>query len=258
MKSITLYEYKNSLLNHIDPFSKLLYILTVNLIPIVLSLEIAKIICIGISILLLLISRVFRKSIPLLTFSAIIILTAVIIQGMFRAGNVTKLFTIGPLIFYKEGLLFAYHLALNILNILLSFAVLIFTTKPNDLIDSFVRIGLSPRLGYVLSSVFQIIPQMSNTMTTISDAQRSRGMETEGKLLTRIKAFFPLITPVITSSLINTRERAVALEVRGFNASNPRTFLNEQKKSSKDRVIKIVLLFFILLSIVWRVVQWLK
>jgi energy-coupling factor transport system permease protein len=134
----------------------------------------------------------------------------------------------------------------------------IFTTKPTDLIDSFVRVGFSPRLGYVLSSVFQIIPQMSETMATISDAQRSRGMETEGNLLTRIKAFFPLISPVITSSLINTRERAIALEVRGFNSSNKKTFLNEQIKTNKDKVIKIILVCLILSSIIWRVFTCLK
>ena len=44
-------------------------------------------------------------------------------------------------------------------------------------------------------------------------------METEGNLLTRAKAFLPLISPVVMSALINTREqRAVALEVRGFAA----------------------------------------
>ena len=78
--------------------------------------------------------------------------------------------------------------------------------------------GFSPRFGYIVTSVFQIIPQMMGTMNTIMDAQRSRGLETEGNLRTRGKAFLPLISPVVMSSLINTRERAIALEVRGFGA----------------------------------------
>lgn len=53
---------------------------------------------------------------------------------------------------------------------------------------------------------------MSGTMNTIMDAQRSRGLETEGNLITRAKSFLPLISPVVMSSLINTRERAIALE----------------------------------------------
>lgn len=52
---------------------------------------------------------------------------------------------------------------------------------------------------------------MSGTMNTIMDAQRSRGLETEGNLITRAKSFLPLISPVVMSSLINTRERAIAL-----------------------------------------------
>ena len=40
-------------------------------------------------------------------------------------------------------------------------------------------------MGYIITSVFQIVPQMTGTMNTITDAQRSRGLETEGSLLTR-------------------------------------------------------------------------
>ncbi|BCN32482.1 energy-coupling factor transporter transmembrane component T family protein [Anaeromicropila herbilytica] len=258
MKSITLYEYKNSFLNHIDPFCKLLYILAALSIPLILGVSVTKLIFIAISIFLIISNKVFKKVIPLFTFSAIIILTAIIIQGLFYSNNKHIILQLGPLKFYKEGLLFAYHIALNVLNILLSFAVLIFTTKPTDLIDSFVRVGFSPRFGYVLSSVFQIIPQMSETMSTISDAQKSRGMESEGNLFTRIKAFFPLISPVITSSLINTRERAIALEVRGFNSTTKKTFLNQQTRTRKDKIINIILLLLIILSSIWRIITCLK
>ena len=147
---------------------------------------------------------------------------------------------------------------INILNILLSFCSLILTTKPSDLVEGFVRIGLSPRIGYVFISVFQIIPQMTETMSTITDAQRSRGMETEGNLITRIKAFFPLISPVVMSSLINTRERAIALEVRGFNSRNQKTFLNEAVKIKGDKLIKTVLSLIILASLIWRIILWLQ
>ena len=132
------------------------------------------------------------------------------------------------------------------------------TTKPSDLVENFVRRGFSPRFGYVFLSVFQIIPQMTETMSTITDAQRSRGMETEGNLLVRIKAFLPLISPVVMSSLINTKERALALEVRGFNAKTKKTFLNDEKKSGADKSIRIVMLVLLIVGILWRVAAWLK
>lgn len=258
MKAITLYEDKNSLLNKIDPFSKLLYVLVTIIIPIIIGIKDIKIVFIITSLMLLITNKVIKKIIPLLSFAVIIILTAVIIQGMFRAGNITVAFRLGPMVFYKEGLIFAYQIALNVLNLLLAFAVFIFTTKPTDLVNSLVKAGLSPRFGYILSSVFQIIPQMSETMSKISDAQRSRGMETEGNLRTRVKAFFSLISPVVMSSLITTRERAIALEVRGFTSTEPKVFLYEPMKTKRDILIKIVLLLLILSAVVGRVILWLK
>ena len=127
------------------------------------------------------------------------------------------------------------------------------TTKPSDLIESLVRRGLSPRLGYVLGSVLQIIPEMVGTMETITDAQRSRGMETEGKLLVRIKAFIPLIGPLVMNSLVSTRERSMALEVRAFNSKSKKTFINEEQKSGLSKIIKIFLIVLLVASIVWRI-----
>lgn len=258
MKSISLYEDKNSVINMLAPMTKVIYIIAALIVPFLLYSKTISIVFIGISILILIIGKVLKKVVPIVAFSAIVVLSVIIIQGLFRAGNVTPLFSIGPAVFYKEGLLFALDIGINILNILLSFSVLILTTKPSDLVEDFVRIGLSPRLGYVLISVFQIIPEMTETMATITDAQRSRGMETEGNLITRIRAFFPLISPVVMSSLVNTRERAIALEVRGFNSKQKKTFLNEEHKTRADIAIKIILVFSIVVSIIGRAIIWLR
>ena len=258
MKSISLYEDKNSIINILDPMSKIIYIITALIVPLLIGSKAVSLIFIGVSIIILLIGKVLKKVIPILGFSSILVLSVFIIQGLFHSGNLTYLFAIGPAVFYKEGLIFALNIGINILNILLSFCVLILTTKPSDLIESFVRIGLSPRIGYVFISVFQIIPQMTETMATITDAQRSRGMETEGNLITRLKAFLPLISPVVMSSLVNTKERAIALEVRGFNSKEEKTFLYEEVKTKGDIFIKIILILTIIISIIWRGYLWLK
>ncbi|WP_342757035.1 energy-coupling factor transporter transmembrane component T [Kineothrix sedimenti] len=256
MKSISLYEEKGSLLNKMAPESKILYIVVALLLPAIMGSKWISVGFIVISACLLLISKVLKKTVPILSISGFVLLTVVIIQGIFRAGNVTPVFSIGPISFYKEGLGFALGIVINVLNILLSFCVLILTAKPSDIVENFVRKGFSPRFGYVFISVFQIIPQMTETMSTITDAQRSRGMETEGNLLVRIKAFLPLISPVVMSSLINTKERALALEVRGFNAKNKKTFINDEKKCGADRYIQIGMLILLVAGIVWRVAGW--
>lgn len=258
MKSISLYEEKGSVLNKLAPESKIIYIILSLLLPVIIGSKAVSVVFIAVSVCLLLISKVLRKTLPILGVSGFVLVTVVIIQGLFREGNATPLLSLGPVVFYKEGLWFALKIVINVTNILLSFCVLILTTKPSDMIENFVRRGFSPRFGYVFISVFQIIPQITETMATITDAQRSRGMETEGNLGVRIKAFIPLISPVVMSSLINTKERALALEVRGFNAKNKKTFLKDEKKSGADKFLQIGMLVLLVLGIVWRAAGWLR
>ncbi|MGH4124635.1 MAG: energy-coupling factor transporter transmembrane component T family protein [Clostridium sp.] len=253
MKALSLYQEKDTVVHKVDPISKMLYIIISIAIPIILPYKTIGLLCMSISLILLLIAKVFKKVIPLISFSMIILLSIIVIQGLFNAENKTPTFHIGKAIFYKEGLLFALEICIRVINILCAFAILVLTTKPSDLIECLVRRGLSPKIGYVLSSVLQIIPQMTSTMETITDAQRSRGMETEGKLTVRMKAFLPLIGPVVMNSLINTRERAMALEVRAFNSKASKTFLNEEQKGSYNKIIKVVLILLLLLAVVWRV-----
>lgn len=253
MKSISLYVNNGSWLTKVHPFTKLAYILAAIAIPLIGERLWLYAVLIAVSLALLGSGGVVRKSLPLISFSFTLIVVIFLIQGLFNANNRHLLFSLGPLHFYREGVLYALRIGLNILNMLLSFAVLCLTTVPAQLSQELERIGFPASFGYILSSVFQIIPQMSGTMNTITDAQRSRGMETEGNLLTRAKAFLPLISPVVTSSLINTRERAIALEVRGFASKKKKTFLVERKKHRGDTLLTLIALGSIVLVVVLRV-----
>ena len=253
MKSISLYVVKDTYLTRMHPFTKLCYIFT----AIVASLVAGKLwtfaAFIGISLVMLISGKIIRKVFPLIAFSFTILITIFLIHGLFNHENATLLFAAGPLKFYQEGMLYALRISLNVLNMLLAFAVFVLTTRPVELVEDLERIGFSPKIGYVVSSVFQIVPQMSGTMNTIMDAQRSRGLETEGSLLTRAKSFLPLISPVVMSSLINTRERAIALEIRGFEAGQKKTYLREDKMKNSDRIWCVILLLLIIAAIAIRI-----
>ena len=252
MKNISLYVDKGSWLNKMHPYTKLLYIVTAIIIPLIggkLWLFPVMIVC---SLCLLASGKVVKKAVPLVAFSFTLIVVIFLIQGLFNHDNVTALFSVGIITFYKEGILFAVRIGCNILNMLLSFGTFVLTTSPQELVDELEKSGFSPKLGYVINSVFQILPQMMAAKDTITDAQRSRGMETEGNLIVRMKAFLPLISPVVMSSLINTRERAIALDVRGFGRKQQKTWLYDRPKYKWDPVIRVILVLFILITILWR------
>ncbi|MGN0055958.1 MAG: energy-coupling factor transporter transmembrane component T family protein [Atopobiaceae bacterium] len=253
MKSISLYEEKHSFLNGLSPLTKLTYVVVAICVPLLLGLRPSYVAFIALSVALLATSGVLAKTKPIVAVSGFVLLTVVIIQTFFRGGAYTELFRLGPLVARKEGFEYSIGILLNVLNIVFCFCVFVLTTKPSDMMQAMVRRGASPRLGYVFVSLFQIIPQMTERTSTIADAQRSRGMRTEGSLGTRIKAFLPLISPVIMSSFTDTRERSIALEVRGFSSKEPKTFLNEFVPSRADAPVRVALLVVFALSVVARV-----
>ena len=246
MKSISLYVDNGSWLCKVHPFTKLAYIATAISVPLLVGKLSFFAIFIALSLAVLASGRLLKRVVPLIAFSFTILITIFLIHGLFNQSNRNILFSIGPLHFYREGLLYALHIGCNVLNMLLSFAILVLSAKPSELVEELEKRG---------SSVFQIVPQMTGTMNTITDAQRSRGLETEGSLLTRAKAFLPLISPVVMSSLINTRERAVALEVRGFAAKQKKTYLADRTPHRGDTPITVVLLAMIAAALLWRIVQ---
>ena len=253
MKSISLYVEKGSWLNKLHPYTKLLYILTAIMIPLTGGKLWLFPVMIVSSLILLLSGKIIKRVLPLVGFSFTLIVVIFLIQGLFNHNNETVLFSIGWINFYKEGMLFATRIGGNILNMLLAFGVFVLTTSPQELVDELEKSGFSPQFGYVINSVFQILPQMMATKDTITDAQRSRGMETDGNLLVRMKAFLPLISPVVMSSLINTRERAIALDVRGFGRKQKKTWLYDRPKYKWDPVARIILAALMIITIVWRV-----
>jgi energy-coupling factor transport system permease protein len=213
-------------------------------------------VCLLINIVILLIGRVLKRLIPFLGVNIFVLISVVIIQGLVMPGNRTLLFQIGPFHFYQEGLDYATILCLRVLNVLCAFAVLVLTTKPSDLIESLVERGLTPKLGYILSAVLQIVPQLMAAMEKIIDSQRSRGMETEGSLRVRIKAYLPLLMPVVLSSLTNIKEQAMALEVRGFNSPIKKSFLNKQSCPFGESCLQMGLLLLIILTFMGRFIPW--
>lgn len=255
IKALSLYQDRTSLVHTIDPITKLVFILFSLSFPLILQNIYWSVGILIFCILLLLLGKVFKQTLPILGLSFLLLLSILVIQGLYSPKNETLFFSVGFIRFYEEGLLVAVRIILRVTTLLCSVCILVLTTKPSDLIQSLMKKGLPAKIGYVLNSVMQIIPEMRSTMATISDAQRSRGIETEGKLSTRIKAFFPLLGPVIMNALVSTRERSMALEVRGFNSTAKKSYLVEPTFSRIGFPLQIVMMVVLAGAIGWRIFQ---
>lgn len=258
MRSISLYIKKNTIIHKIDPITKLIFTFVSVVSPFIIPTILVSFVFVLFNIFILSLGKVLKKVIPIISFVFLIIATIFIIQGMFYGGNETVLFSMFSLTFYVEGLIYALKIALRAVNILLTFSVLILTTSPSELIESLVRRGLPSKIGYVMHSVLQIIPMMTSSASTIMDAQKARGMETEGNLWVRMKAFIPLIGPLVMNSLVNTHERSIALEVRSFSADTKKTFLHDENVPAGMKYLRIFFVIVFIAIIVWRIILWVK
>jgi energy-coupling factor transport system permease protein len=166
-------------------------------------------------------------ALPLLrvTLSVVVpfIVSIALIQGLFYPGAKTVLLALGPLAFKAEGLVFAYGTGARILLLAGAGLLLLFSTHPGDLLLALVQRGMPNALAYIVMSALQLIPHMQARAATIADAQRARGLETEGSLLARSRALLPLLGPLVFGALADVDERAMALEARAFSAPRPKT-----------------------------------
>ena len=254
---LSLYAEGKSLLHRAHPLTK--GALTLSAIAIAfIAPSIGWVLGIGVILLVLVTAAgVLRR---LLAVAAAILLPITLlllaVQGFANANNRTVAFALGPIVYYREGLAIAALAALRITCLVCATFLFSFTTRPADISEALMQRGLSTRMGYVVQSALQIIPQTLDMAGRIQDAQRARGLETEGSLPRRARAYLPLMLPLVLSSLVATQERAMALEVRGFGLPVKRVARFEFADSPLQRVLRWVLIGAVPAAIAARLAGW--
>lgn len=186
-------------------------------------------------------------------FSLFWLLIAIfIIQSVFLpSGEV--LLKVGIISVYKGGLFKAIILTSRITAFVSILTLLILITPAKDFTIALEKKGLNPKAAFILLLSLQMIPEMKKQANIIMNSQKSRGVETEGNILVRAKALIPVFIPLVLSSIVNTEEKAITLEARGFSIGEKRTILDDIKETEYDKKVKIFLVVFLILCIIWRV-----
>jgi energy-coupling factor transport system permease protein len=179
-----------------------------------------------------------------------------IVQGLFWTGG-TVMQEFGPFSLKQEGLMFAIRGTGRIIVAVSGFLLLSYATRSDELMLALSEKGLPNRIAYVVLSTLQIIPRFQQKANTILDAQRSRGLETEGSFLVRTRALLPLVFPLLLGSIVDIEERAIALEVRAFGRGGPKTSLLVLRDTTFQRVVRWLLMLTALGLIGWRIYLWL-
>ena len=186
---------------------------------------------------------------------AVGLLLFVLRSAFFEGGHV--LFTVGKITVSTEGLMDGLRFSLLVMAV--SGAVtLYFALVPIKYLTLALELkGVTPRATYVLVAAFQAITDLGKNARVIMDAQKSRGIETEGNVVQRVKAFVPVLAPVFLSAMAATEEKAIALDARAFNSRKAHSHLVSLRPTPAwEIVLVLVALFGAVVACAGAILSW--
>ncbi len=209
----------------------------------------AAIVCVLFPVLALL-AGVGRSFIPLyLKLWLGVGLILFILRAAFIPGE-QVLWVFGPIIVTQEGVDDGLRFALVVMAMCGGLTLFFAAMPMKKLMLALELRGVSPRATYVVLASFQAIVDLGKNATTVMEAQKSRGIETDGSFLRRIKAFFPILAPVFLAAMNQTEERAVAMDARAFNSTAKHTQLLMLRKVHPGEVVAVVVVILLAAALI--------
>lgn len=150
---------------------------------------------------------------------------------------------------------------LNTVSCVLAFSggIVLFvkTTPMEDFTYMLEQKGVSHMVSFVILSSFQSIADLGQSSRVIMESQKARGIETEGNIWRRAKAYIPVMGPLVLNAISSTEEKSIAMDARAFSAPVEHTFLSELPLvTAKEKIlVSLVDIAFVLL-LVGRILVW--
>jgi len=201
---------------------------------------------------------VFRRYLPYLAATGLLLVSILLVNTFLFPGATDTIFAFGPFAATWTGLTAALQAALRVLAFATSVALFALTTRTDELVDDLERRGLGRRPAFILTTAIGTVPRLAERAREIVEAQRSRGLNTEGGILARARGVLPVAGPLVLSALTEVEHRAMALEARAFTAPGRRTVLRAYPDSRAQRALRwgLVLLTMVLLASAFSGALW--
>lgn len=200
-------------------------------------------------------SGAFGKCIKALKTVTMVAIIIFLVQTFLVPGG-NLLLQMGFLKIYEKGLKTAVSLSFMIMDIAGIFVWLFQTTENKEIARALEESGMNYKVAYVFTSTLQMIEILSKDSKKIMNAQKARGVETEGNVFVRAKAFFPSLVPLILGAVISSEERVLTLEARGFSIQGEKTHLFNLEKSGWEKPAKVIAVVITILLTAGRIVLW--
>lgn len=189
---------------------------------------------------------VHEKQITL--FKVLIVTIAVLFVSMYGIhgaiapiidkANDPVMFNIFGINYYAKGFAYASRFFLRLCPLMCALFLLFMSIDTTDLGVTMCRAGIPYKAMFTFIDSFQVMTLLSKDMEQIRDAQRARGLNTEGNLIQRFKAFIPIMVPVVANAIVKVQDQAIAMDTKGFNSECKKTVYRDLIPYKWDPVCK--------------------
>lgn len=160
-----------------------------------------------------------------LKFVLPLILIGYLINGIFFTGKVA--FSIGPIKFRDQGLLFASTVAVRLTLIVIAISYYFSKVKSETISEYLAERGADRRFIYIYLLSVAMVHLMRDKLQKIYTAQSARGLDTTKNVFTRAKYLLPMLVPLSYSYIAESLDRGIALRAANFS----------DKKSSRSAAV---------------------
>lgn len=195
-----------------------------------------------------------QKTLPLiveLSFLCVGLLALNMVKSWIRALKlilplVVLVFVIAIISFTADT---ALMLSLRLLNLLTVSFVFFQSISPEELGNSFRKMGIPYEFCFILTTSLRYVPLIGGKIRSIMDAQRSRGIDLRPRLR-NIPHFVALLMPLLVQSFVLAEQLAMAMESRGF-ARTGRSFRREYRVSFGEYAMMGIALVLLVVFMGW-------
>jgi energy-coupling factor transport system permease protein len=232
MQPIFRYTHLDTPIHRLHPLVKLAYVL----LTLVLVMYPVKggdlpilLIWLGLSAVLWAVARVeLRRFTTLLKILTGTFVFLILIQGFTYRGGHTPLIVLGHLklweadlgVITKEGVWFGLVLCVRILVATSSLPLFVMTTPASAIMTAMGKLRIPPTVTFMFVSALSFTTLIFEMWSSIVDAQKLRAFDIDAMNLVKraVKAYVPIITPLILLLFRKANDFQIAMETKGFGA----------------------------------------
>lgn len=232
MQPIFRYTHLDTPIHRLHPLVKLAYvILTLVLVmyPIKAGDVMTLLIWLGFSAILWAVARIeLRRLTTLLKILTGTFIFLILIQGFTYRGGHTPLIVLGHLklweadlgIITKEGVWFGLVLCVRILVATSSLPLFVMTTPASAIMTAMSKLRIPRTATFMFVSALSFTTLIFEMWGSIVDAQKLRAFDIDSMSFVKraVKAYVPIITPLILLLFRKANDFQIAMETKGFGA----------------------------------------